>query len=93
MIDIRKYSVLKHNTFGIDVKTERYVEYSSVEELVDFICAETRNECLPLMHIGGGSNLLFTSDFNGTLLHSAITGIECIRTESPDVVYVRVGAG
>jgi len=93
MIDIRKYSVLKHNTFGIDVETERYVEYSSVDELVDFICDETRNECLPLMHIGGGSNLLFTSDFNGTLLHSAIKGIECIRTESPDVVYVRVGAG
>lgn len=93
MKDIRRYSVLKHNTFGIDAITERYVEYSSVDELVDFVCGETKGECLPLMHIGGGSNLLFTGDFKGTLLHSAIKGIECIRTESPDIVYVRVGAG
>ena len=78
MKDLRKYSVLEHNTFGIDARAERFVEYASVDELVDFVRSESKNECLPLFHIGGGSNLLFTDDFKGTVLHSKINFIEII---------------
>ena len=46
----------------------------------------------PLKHIGGGSNLLFTGDFPGTVLHSAIRHIDVI-SDSDDEVLVRVGAG
>ena len=45
-----------------------------------------------LKHIGGGSNLLFTGDFPGTVLHSAIRHIDVI-SDSDDEVLVRVGAG
>ena len=93
MKDLRKYSVLEHNTFGIDVQAERFVEYASVDELVGFLKGGTKDGCLPIFHIGGGSNLLFTGDFNGTLLHSAIKGIECVGSDDEGNVLVRVGAG
>ena len=74
------YSLSAHNTFGIDARCRQFVEYETVDELRDFISrrlADTASETsLPLLHIGGGSNLLFTTDFPGIVLHSAIKGVE-----------------
>lgn len=84
------YPILKYNTFGMDVKTSCFVEYSSVSELQSFLSAKEYS--LPLLHIGGGSNLLFLSDFNGTILHSAIKGID-ITGESDKWIDIKVGAG
>ena len=88
MKDYTNYSLLKHNTFGMDVKAKRYVEYNSEEEL------KTQIPMLSgvVLHMGGGSNLLFKGDFDGTVLHSAIKGIEVVE-ETADEVLVRVGAG
>lgn len=44
------------------------------------------------MHIGGGSNLLFTKDYDGLILHSRIGGIE-VTAEDSQTVSLRVGAG
>lgn len=68
---------LKHkieNTFGIDVTCRRYIEVSDVEEARDAAAGLTDAD-MPLLIIGGGSNMLFTGDFEGTVLHSAIKGI------------------
>lgn len=46
----------------------------------------------PFLHIGGGSNLLFTKDYDGLILHSCIEGIE-VTEEDERTVSVRVGAG
>lgn len=73
-----------HNTFGIEVKSKNYIEYSSEDELIKLIPSLRGTSCF---HVGGGSNLLFTRDFDGTILHSAIRGIEV----NGDLV--RVGAG
>ena len=81
-------SLAGRNTFGMDVRADRLIEYSTVEELKSILPDIER----PLLMIGGGSNLLFTSDFRGTVLHSAITGIE-VTGESRDRVHVRVGSG
>lgn len=83
-------SLLPYNTFGIEAKAKRLIEYSSEEELYSIIKNIPADE--PLLHIGGGSNLLFTKDYEGTVLHSAIRGIE-IQDEMKDSVLVRVGAG
>lgn len=84
------YNLLSNNTFGMDVKAKRYVEYDSEEELQTIIPSLEDN----VLHIGGGSNLLFTGDFGGTVLHSAIRGIEVVEDmEEKDEVLVRVGAG
>lgn len=84
------YSLLSHNTFGLDVKTESFVEYSSVEEFRAFLLANELKQ--PYLHIGQGSNLLFVGDYKGTILHSAIKGIEIIG-ENDSEVSLRVGAG
>ena len=84
------YSLLAHNTFGIDVKAACFLEYHSVDELRRMVAEGLISE--PYLHIGGGSNLLFTKDYPGTVLHSCIGGIEIIG-ETDDEVRVRVGAG
>lgn len=91
MVDVQNYSLLAHNTFGIESVAKRFVEYSSEEELIKFIESNIQ-EKQNLFHIGGGSNLLFVSDYEGTILHSAVKGIEVID-EDELTVAVRVGAG
>ena len=82
------YCLLNHNTFGMNVKARRYVEYDSEAELKDLIPTLSGE----VLHMGGGSNLLFQGDYAGTVLHSAIKGIEVVD-ETADEVLVRVGAG
>ena len=91
MKDISQYSLLSHNTFGIDAKCRRFVEFSSVSELLQIIGRLTKAD-EPLLLLGGGSNLLLTADFDGTVLHSAIKGVELMGVEEDDVL-VRVGSG
>ena len=78
----------KMNTFGMKVKARCFIEYDSVADLVDI---EFEELARPLLHIGGGSNLLFTDDFKGTVLHSKIDFIEIL--DEGDEVLVSVGAG
>ncbi len=92
MFEIKEnFSLKKYNTFGIEVKTKYFVEYSTINELSNFLGTQ-RKQDLPLMFIGGGSNVLFTKDFEGYILHSKINGVEIIKEED-DKVYLRVGAG
>ncbi|WP_148372882.1 UDP-N-acetylmuramate dehydrogenase [Bacteroides bouchesdurhonensis] len=84
------FSLLSHNTFGIDVNATRFLEYASVEELKQQIAQGAITT--PFLHIGGGSNLLFAKDYDGLVLHSCINGIE-VTEETEQSVFVRVGAG
>lgn len=84
------YSLLTHNTFGIDVNANSFLEYTSVEELKEFIANGIIT--YPFLHIGSGSNLLFTGNYEGLILHSQIHGINIIEETEHDIL-VRVGAG
>ncbi len=84
------YSLLAHNTFGLDVKAASFIEYHSVEQLLQII--RQGEITVPYLHIGGGSNLLFTHDYAGTILHSCIRDMEIVE-ETLDSVFLRVGAG
>ena len=84
------YSLLPYNTFGIDVSASRFLEYASVAELEEYIAQGAVTT--PFLHIGGGSNLLFTKDYDGLILHSRIGGIE-VTAEDSQTVSLRVGAG
>ena len=86
------YSLLAHNTFGIDARCSRFVEYENVMELHEVLEHLRENPDMPFFHIGGGSNLLFTSDFEGIILHSAIRGKEMQKKQNGEVL-LRVGAG
>ncbi len=75
MKDLRNYSLKQHNTFGIDVRCKRFVEFDNEDEVVKFVTGGELTE--PFFVLGGGANILFTKDFNGTILHSAIRGARC----------------
>ena len=83
------YDLSAHNTFGLKVKCAAFVEYDSATDVVkiDFDSLPQ-----PLLHIGSGSNLLFTGDFPGTILHSAIKFTKYIDM-GIDSVLMAVGAG
>ncbi len=80
----------KMNTFGMRVKARCFIEYDSVADLVDIEFGELAR---PVLHIGGGSNLLFTDDFKGTVLHSKIDFIEILEGLCQDEVLVSAGSG
>lgn len=85
----KDYDLSSHNTFGMKVRCACYIEYDDAKELesIDFDALPQ-----PVMHIGEGSNLLFTGNFAGTVLHSAINYIKYVDMGLPDVP-VMVGAG
>ena len=95
MIKTEYYKDLtKMNTFGMKVKARCFIEYDSVADLVDVEFGELAQ---PVLHMGGGSNLLFTDDFKGSVLHSKIDFIEvldsCDGAAEDGPVLVSVGAG
>lgn len=67
MKDLRNFSLLEHNTFGIDANCRRYIEFASEDEAVAIVNGLTDAD-RPLLLLGGGSNLLLTSDFKGTVI-------------------------
>ena len=73
MRDIKDFQLLEYNTFGIKGKCKRFVEFDSIEELKSVIVTLNDTD-RPLMILGGGSNVLLTKDFPGTVLHSNIVG-------------------
>lgn len=86
-----QYSLLSHNTFGMDVYADEYVEFSSEEECISFL-KSGRLEGRNYLMAGAGSNLLFCGNYQGIILHSAIQGIEVVE-ETPDSLLLRVGSG
>jgi UDP-N-acetylmuramate dehydrogenase len=85
-------SLLQYNTFGIDVHANTLISYESNEELVDIVLNHLPNLPKPLLHIGGGSNLLFMNDFKGTILLSEIKIVEVV-SETEDSIIIRAGSG
>ena len=71
------------------VSCECFVEYDSLEDLFSLDFGELPK---PLFHMGAGSNLLFTGDWPGTVLHSGIKFLRPMGLEE-DEVLVEVGAG
>lgn len=83
------YSLLHHNTFGIDAKCSFFKEYGSVDELRKLL-PEFRNK--KWLQIGSGSNLLFVKDFDGYILHSRILDCQVVEKDKTSVL-LRVGSG
>ena len=86
-------SLKEHNTFGIEAGCKRFVEYTTADKLASVLREMRGEEPTPVFHIGAGSNLVFTADYPGTILHSAIKTCEIVE-ETPDGhVLLRVGSG
>ena len=82
------YSLKKLNSFGINVFAKKFSTFSNEIELGEIL--ERSNE--QKLILGGGSNILFTKDFDGLVLKNEIVGIEIIK-EDENFIYVKAGAG
>src|SRR5882757_4238658 len=68
-------SLQPFNTFGIDVKAKYFCSLESMEQFNALVQTDLfSNE--RTMFLGGGSNVLFTKDYDGLIVHNAIQGIE-----------------
>jgi UDP-N-acetylmuramate dehydrogenase len=85
------HSLLTYNTFGIEASARYFEEFSSVEQL-QTILQKPDYQNIPLLVLGGGSNVLFTMDFDGLVLKNNIKGIE-LAAQDHESVQVKVGAG
>ncbi|MDD5184221.1 MAG: FAD-binding protein, partial [Paludibacter sp.] len=85
------FSLKAFNTFGIDAKTDYFIEYDSVEDLQELLKLDLVKSNRMLV-IGGGSNLLFLNDFKGVVIHSAINSIKPV-SEDTKHIYLEAGSG
>ncbi len=92
MKNVKDYSLLRHNTFGIEAECARFVEYSSVEEARQ-VASLLVGENKPFLVVGSGSNLLLTGRFPGIVVHSAMRGITAEDTSDGAAVLVECGSG
>ena len=87
---IRKnISLKKYNSFNIDVNAKEFVEVNSKDELIE-IANRTKDK--NVLYLGGGSNILFTKDFDGIVIHLNIKGVQFEKTNSDETV-VQANAG
>jgi UDP-N-acetylmuramate dehydrogenase len=85
------YSLLKHNTFGFDVKAKHFVEVFTVDELKQVLLSPEFPR-IPCLILGGGSNVLFTKDFEGIVIKISLPGIDIVK-DCIDTVLIEAGAG
>jgi UDP-N-acetylmuramate dehydrogenase len=83
-------SLKAYNTFGIEANAAHFLSIDKVEHLQTLLKAKALPQ--PLLILGGGSNLLFTKDWNGTVLQNNIKGIEIDWINNNDAI-VKVGSG
>lgn len=76
---VSNISLLPYNTFGLDAKAKIFAEYYSVDELRELL---TKYRGEKILHIGQGSNLLFTQDFDGVILHSGMARARFLDDET-----------
>lgn len=84
-------SLKQFNTFGLDYKAERLIIIRSEEEVVKLVRKSEITSESSLV-LGGGSNLLFISDFRGTIIKPELYGIS-IEAGNNDFAIVKAGAG
>lgn len=89
---IENHSLKPHNTFGVESTARYFYEFTEVGDLDNFFESGLVSRDLPLLVLGGGSNILFVNDFEGLVLHPNIPGIKNIK-EDRQYIWLESGAG
>ena len=90
MIFKNNISIKKYNSFKVDHKVKKFYRIQSKEEMIKVKRSISKNE--KIIILGGGSNILFTKNFNGSILYNNILGKEIIK-ETKKNIYIKFGAG
>ena len=92
MIKIGQHKSLKqYNTFGINAKATYFTTIQSIEELQELLQLPLYQNEKHLI-LGGGSNVLFTNDFNGLVIKVESRGIYIVE-ETDETITLKVNAG
>lgn len=87
----RNHSLKSCNTFGIDARCALFAEIEDMDALREIIHSPELDEYEKLV-LGGGSNILFTKDFDGLVIKNSLRGIEVMK-EDGNNVWLKAGAG
>ncbi len=87
----RNFSLRASNTFGLDVRADRFFSFTNVEGLRLFM-QEFDGDYNDILILGGGSNMLFSKDYEGIIIHPNIEFITKIK-ETKNDIYFEVGSG
>ena len=91
------YNLSKLNTFGILAQAKFFVEINTEDDLKELFDMEEFSarggsayggKNIPKLFLGGGSNILFTKDFDGLVILNKLKGIEILKAPTPKVVGV-----
>jgi len=88
---LNDWSFKANTTFGVDATAKRAVEVQSDAD-VRWVLAQTREAALPLLVLGGGSNVLLHNNWNGWVLKMAMKGVQVLSDDGRELDVV-VGAG
>ena len=88
---LKHYSLLPHNTFGIQANCDRFIDMETEDDVMK-LKDMLDDKDMPLLIIGRGSNLLLTDDYHATVLHCSIKGKTIVK-EDGNSVLLRCGAG
>ena len=87
---LENFSLKTLNTFGVEASADCFVHIETEEQLQELF-SNDRYKDLPRLVLGGGSNMLFTQNFKGLVVHVKIVGLHAEVQEND--VFVRAGAG
>src|SRR5690349_20218043 len=80
-----------YNTFSISATARYFSSFINVDELEEILSNPfLKNK--PQLVLGGGSNILFTGNFDGLVLKNEIEGIALVK-EDKEAYYIKAGAG
>lgn len=85
-------SLKPYNTFGINVLAKYFASFSTVDALAEFLNNSKLQTTNSPLILGGGSNILFTKNYDGLVLKNELKGIILVD-EDADYYYVKAAAG
>ena len=85
-------SLRRYNSFGIEASARYFAGFSTTAALEELLSSAQRLTQSRHLILGGGSNILFTKDFDGIVLKNDLKGIELVH-EDDAYYYVRAAAG
>ena len=88
---LTNYPLKKYHTFGTDVYANYFTEINTVDAFKELQQTEVYKNNVSLI-LGGGSNLLFTKNYEGLVIKNNLSGIEVVKQDD-DYVYVKAAAG
>lgn len=88
---LENISLKPFNTFAINAKAKYFASFATTDALKELLSSKPATQNASLI-LGGGSNILFTKDFDGLILKNELRGIELIK-EDAHHFYVKAAAG